>query len=41
MYSQKLTKPESFPTVTVAVVSIVTVVMVASGLLVYFKKYKR
>jgi hypothetical protein len=41
MYSQKLTKPESFPTVTVAVVSIVTVVVVASGLLVYFKKHKR
>jgi hypothetical protein len=41
MYSQKLTKPEPFPTVTVAVVSIVTVVVVASGLLVYFKKHKR
>jgi hypothetical protein len=36
-----LTKPEPFPTVTVAAVSIVTVFVVASGLLVYYKKHKR
>ena len=41
MYPPNLTKPEPFPTLTVAASSVASAVIVIASLLVYFKKHKQ
>ena len=40
-YQPSLTKPEPFPTLTVAASSVASAMVVVAGLLVYFKKHKQ